>query len=74
MWSSIERECRTRYGYAHLSDVRRKGSINNRAESFFFAETAKYTYLLFKDEKIVDLAKQIFNTEAHPRSVISEFR
>ena len=48
--------------------------MNNRAESFFFAETAKYTYLLFKDEKIVDLAKQIFNTEAHPLSVISEFR
>lgn len=74
MWSSIRGSVEPAMGTPHLSDVRRKGSINNRAESFFFAETAKYTYLLFKDEKIVDLAKQIFNTEAHPLSVISEFR
>ena len=68
----IERECRTTYGYGHLRDVRKKGSIDNRAESFFFAETSKYAYLLFKDEKIVDLVKQVFNTEAHPLSILSE--
>lgn len=72
MWSSIERECRTNYGYGHLRDVRKKGSIDNRAESFFFAETSKYAFLLFKDEKIIDLVKQVINTEAHPLSVLSE--
>ena len=35
-------------------------------ESFFLAETVKYAYLLFKDDKVVDLTKQVFNTEAHP--------
>ena len=43
--------------------------MEDRAESFFFAETAKYLYLLFKDDKVVDLTKQVFNTEAHPLSV-----
>lgn len=69
MWQSIEKGCRTKYGYGHLTDVRRSSSIDDRAESFFFAETAKYAYLLFKDEKIVDLTKKVFNTEAHPLSV-----
>ena len=65
MWSAIERNCRTIYGYGHLNDVE-KGGVDNRAESFFFAETLKYAYLLMKDEKIVDFTKQLFNTEAHP--------
>ena len=71
MWSNIERECRTKYGYGHLRDVRRKGSVENRAESFFFAETAKYVYMLFKDEKVVDLEKQVITTEAHPLRVFT---
>ena len=69
MWQAIEKNCRTKYGYGHLRDVRDDKSIDDRAESFFFAETAKYAYLLFKDEKIVDLTKKVFNTEAHPLSV-----
>ena len=71
MWSNIERECRTKYGYGHLRDVRRKGSVENRAESFFFAETAKYVYMLFKDEKVVDLENQVITTEAHPLRVFT---
>ena len=71
MWSNIERNCRTKYGYAHLSDVRRPSAQDDREESFFFAETTKYAYLLFKDEKIVDLTKKIYNTEAHPLSILS---
>lgn len=69
MWQAIEKTCRVRYGYAHLTDVRISSSLDDRAESFFFAETAKYAYLLFKDEKIVDLTKKVFNTEAHPLSI-----
>ena len=52
-----------------MRNVNDKSSQEDRAESFFFAETLKYVYLLFKDEKIVDLTKQVFNTEAHPLKV-----
>ena len=60
MWRNIEKHCRTRYGYGHLRNVNDKNSVEDRAESFFFAETAKYLYLLFKDDKVVDLTKQVF--------------
>ena len=72
MWEAIEKNCRTNFGYGHLKDVRVPTSIEDRAESFFFAETAKYAYLLFKDEKIVDLTKQYFTTEAHALSLLDE--
>jgi len=35
-------------------------------ESFFFAETLKYSYLLFAPTKTLDFDKVVFNTEAHP--------
>lgn len=36
-------------------------------ESFFLAETLKYLYLLFDDEKeLIPLDKWVFNTEGHP--------
>lgn len=70
MWKNIEKHCKTQYGYAHLKNVNVATSIEDRAESFFFAETAKYLYLLFKDDKVVDLTKKVFNTEAHPFTVL----
>ena len=41
-------------------------------ESFFFAETLKYLYLLQKPDHPVDLKKYVFNTEAHPIPVFPE--
>lgn len=35
-------------------------------ESFWFAETLKYLYLLFDDTNKFPLDKYVFNTEAHP--------
>jgi mannosidase alpha-like ER degradation enhancer 2 len=35
-------------------------------ESFFFAETLKYLFLLFAPPETLDLTKVVFNTEAHP--------
>lgn len=35
-------------------------------ESFLFAETFKYYYLLFAPRKTLDFDGLIFNTEAHP--------
>lgn len=52
-----------------MSDVRVSGRLEDSTESFLFAETFKYFYLLFKDEQILDLMHQVLNTEAHPFSV-----
>lgn len=35
-------------------------------ESFWFAETLKYLYLLFDEENKIPMDKYVFNTEAHP--------
>ena len=69
MWKNVEKHTRTKYGYGHMHDVTNPKSVEDNAESFFFAETAKYLYLLFKDDKVVDLTKKVFNTEAHPLSI-----
>ena len=37
----------------------------NNMESFFFAETLKYLYLLFSDDDVVPLDRFVFTTEAH---------
>ena len=68
-WTAIERETRTKYGFGKMSDVRVSGRLEDSTESFLFAETFKYFYLLFKDEQILDLMHQVLNTEAHPFSV-----
>jgi len=34
-------------------------------QSFIFAETFKYFYLLFAPERVLDFNKVVFNTEAH---------
>ncbi|HTX19879.1 MAG TPA: glycoside hydrolase family 47 protein, partial [Bacteroidota bacterium] len=46
-------------------DVRTKEKEDSM-ESFFFAETLKYLYLLFAPESALPFDKVIFNTEAHP--------
>ena len=44
----------------------------DKLESFFLAETLKYLYLLFSDDKdLLPLDKWVFNTEAHPLPVRS---
>lgn len=58
-------------GYSSLDNADRPGSFTDGEESFFFAETVKYAYLLLKDDKLVDLTKKVFNTEAHPLDVFS---
>ena len=35
-------------------------------ESFVFAETFKYFYLIFAPPSTLDFDKVVFNTEAHP--------
>ncbi|MCV2361956.1 glycoside hydrolase family 47 protein [Paucibacter sp. DJ1R-11] len=59
------RHCRTEAGYAALKDVRSKVHEDSM-ESFLFAETFKYFYLLFSPKSVLDFDAVTFNTEAHP--------
>ncbi|HKU27754.1 MAG TPA: glycoside hydrolase family 47 protein [Candidatus Sulfotelmatobacter sp.] len=62
---SLIKYCRTDVAYAALSDVEKK-TKKDEMESFFFAETLKYLYLLYAPQETIDLKNIVFNTEAHP--------
>ena len=63
--NNLKKYCRTEDAYAALADVRTKKKVDGM-ESFFFAETLKYLYLLFAPESTLDFDSIVFNTEAHP--------
>ena len=65
LWRDFVRNCRTPEGYAALKSVLTKEK-NDSMQSFLFAETFKYFYLLFAPPDALDFEKVIFNTEAHP--------
>ena len=65
MWEDFVKYCRTDEGYAHLKSVVTKEK-SDAMQSFLFAETFKYFYLLFAPDKTLDFKKVVFNTEAHP--------
>ena len=65
LFDSFVRHCRTEVAYAALSDVVSK-ERSDGMQSFLFAETFKYFYLLFAPARTLNLKKVIFNTEAHP--------
>lgn len=64
-FNSLVKYCRTPAGYAALADVRAKTQADSM-ESYFFAETLKYFYLLFSAPDVLPFDQIIFNTEAHP--------
>jgi hypothetical protein len=57
--------CKTEAGYAALKSVVTKEKADSM-QSFLFAETFKYFYLLFAPPKTLPFDKVVFNTEAHP--------
>lgn len=57
--------CRTEDAYAGLKSVVTKEK-SDTMQSFLFAETFKYYYLLFAPPQTLDFKKVVFNTEAHP--------
>jgi mannosidase alpha-like ER degradation enhancer 2 len=63
--SSLVKWCRTDEAYAALSSVESK-TKKDEMESFFFAETLKYLYLLFAEDSALDLRAVVLTTEAHP--------
>ena len=65
MFDDFVRYCRTDAGYAALNDVETKEK-RDEMESFVFAETFKYFYLLFAEPEPLNFDEVVFNTEAHP--------
>lgn len=57
--------CKTDEGFAALKSVVTKEKSDSM-ESFLFAETFKYFYLLFAPPQTLRFEKVVFNTEAHP--------
>jgi mannosidase alpha-like ER degradation enhancer 2 len=65
MFGDFVKYCMTDAGYAALKSVVTKEKSDSM-QSFLFAETFKYFYLLFAPPKTLDFDKVVFNTEAHP--------
>ena len=65
MFGDFVKYCRTDAGYAALKSVITKEKSDSM-QSFLFAETFKYYYLLFSPPRTLNFKQVIFNTEAHP--------
>jgi glycosyl hydrolase family 47 len=65
LWRDFVKHCRTDEGYAALKSVVTKEKSDSM-QSFLFAETFKYFYLLFAPPDTLDFKNVVFNTEAHP--------
>jgi len=65
IFADFVKHCRTDEGYSALKSVVTKEKADSM-QSFLFAETFKYFYLLFAPPKTIEFDKVIFNTEAHP--------
>lgn len=65
LWRDFVKYCRTDEGYAALKNVETREKTDSM-QSFLFAETFKYFYLLFAPPSALDFDRVIFNTEAHP--------
>jgi mannosidase alpha-like ER degradation enhancer 2 len=65
MFDDFVKHCRTEEAYASLKSVVTKEK-SDEMQSFLFAETFKYFYLLFSPPTKLDLHRVVLNTEAHP--------
>ena len=59
-------------GYSGVKDVYASSAQQDDVQqSFFFAETLKYLFLIFSDDSVLPLDKYVFNSEAHPFRISS---
>lgn len=65
LFNDLVKHCRTETAYAALRSVVSKEKSDGM-QSFLFAETFKYFYLLFAPPSTLNFKKVVFNTEAHP--------
>jgi mannosyl-oligosaccharide alpha-1,2-mannosidase len=79
-FKAINATCRTGSGFSSITNVNAPhgGSPMNFQESFVFAETFKYAWLIQAEDSKVHVAKKgeeqtwVFNTEGHPFKVRSQ--
>jgi len=65
LFDNFVEHCRTDEAYAGLKSVVTKEKADTM-QSFLFAETFKYFYLLYSPKSTLNFQDVIFNTEAHP--------
>ncbi|KAJ1364113.1 hypothetical protein KIN20_024127 [Parelaphostrongylus tenuis] len=72
---SLNSKTRVKCGFATVHNVD-DGSLEDRMESFFLAETMKYLYLLFDEDNPVNIHQErlLFTTEGHIIPVLHKFR
>ncbi|CAO3653287.1 unnamed protein product [Cunninghamella echinulata] len=67
LFNNINQHCKAPYGYSGIINVDSTSPRwDNRQESFFFAETLKYLYLIYDEEPRFPFDQWVLNTEAHP--------
>ncbi|KAF7726413.1 maturation of Asn-linked oligosaccharides protein [Apophysomyces ossiformis] len=76
IFQSLEKYCKTPSGYSRIGNVMNKKDVkyHDFQESYFFAETAKYLYLIFSDPQHISLDEYVFNTEGHPFKLETSIR
>lgn len=75
VFEAIEQHCRTDVAYTTIKDVRNTPvESTNSLQTFFFAETLKYMYVLFSPPTVLPLDQYVYNTEAHPFRILPNER
>eukprot|EP01118_Nematostelium_gracile_P009339 TRINITY_DN3135_c0_g1_i2.p1 TRINITY_DN3135_c0_g1~~TRINITY_DN3135_c0_g1_i2.p1 ORF type:complete len:553 (-),score=112.58 TRINITY_DN3135_c0_g1_i2:19-1677(-) len=70
IFESLDKFCKTPSSFSGLEDVTSTNpKWNNSMQSFFFAETLKYLFLIFSEDHVIPLDKYVFTTEAHPLGI-----
>ncbi|KAF9437091.1 hypothetical protein BGZ76_002007 [Entomortierella beljakovae] len=63
---SIERNCKTRFGYSNLANVMDASEgMADRMPSHFISQTLKYLYLIFSSPELVSLDDYLFTAQGH---------
>ncbi|KAI9301545.1 glycoside hydrolase [Cunninghamella echinulata] len=67
LFKNINQYCKANSGYSGINNVDSTSPRwNDRQESFLFAETFKYLYIIWDEEPRFPFDQWVFNTEAHP--------
>lgn len=65
-WADIKKHCRTDLAFTSIENIETMEK-RDYMPTFFFAETLKYLFLTFSnDKRIYNFDECLFNTEAHP--------
>jgi len=73
IFTAINKQTRTQYGFASVLDVTRVPvRLQDSEETFVGAETLKYALLVHLPSTVLPLDKFVLNTEAHPLPIIEQ--